>query len=88
MNVPLLGGFQPQAGTVFNLFDWSTKAGTFTAVNLPSLIPGLLWSQSALYTAGEIRVALDPVFTGRVSDGGGANNEWATATIGISTSNR
>jgi T5SS/PEP-CTERM-associated repeat protein len=78
MNVPLISGFQPQAGNVFNLFDWGTTAGTFTTVNLPALSPGLLWSQANLYTAGEIQVTLDPVFTGRAWDGGGANNDWAT----------
>ena len=78
LNVPLISAFQPQLGHVFNLFDWGTKAGTFTTVNLPALNPGLIWSQANLYTTGEIQVALDPAVTGRVWDGGGANNNWIT----------
>ncbi len=78
LTVPLISGFQPAAGNVFNLFDFGTKAGTFTTVNLPALNPGLLWSQANLYTAGEIQVALDPVFISRTWDGGGGNNNWIT----------
>ncbi len=78
LDVSLGNGFQPQAGDVFNLFDFGTRTGTFTEVNLPALNPGLLWSQAALYTAGEIQVALDPVFISRTWDGGGANNNWIT----------
>lgn len=78
LNVPLISGFQPQGGDVFNLFDWGTTVGTFSTINLPALIPGLLWSQANLYTAGEIQVALDPVFVSRTWDGGGANNNWIT----------
>ena len=81
LTVPLLGGFTPQAGHVFNLFDWGTQAGAFTTVNLPALNAGLAWSQAALYTAGEIIVALDTAYTGRVWDGGGADNARIKACL-------
>lgn len=76
--VPLINGFNPGAGDSFNLFDWGTKAGTFSAVNLPAIGAGLLWNAGSLYTDGTISVGLDPAFTSRVWDGGGADNEWAT----------
>jgi hypothetical protein len=78
LTVPLISGFQPAFGNVFNLFDFGTRTGTFSTVNLPALIPGLLWSQANLYTVGEIQVVLDPVFISRTWDGGGANNNWIT----------
>jgi len=78
LGVTLINSFAPAAGNTLNLFDWGTKAGTFSTVNLPALSPGLLWNQSSLYTDGSLSIGLDPAFTGRVWDGGGANNEWAT----------
>jgi hypothetical protein len=56
LNVALLGGFMPTAGSIFNLFDWGTTAGAFTAVNLPTLTGGLNWDISQLYSAGELRI--------------------------------
>jgi autotransporter-associated beta strand protein len=37
----------------FNLFDWGTESGTFSAVNLPA---GYTWDSSQLYVNGTIRV--------------------------------
>lgn len=48
------------AGDTFNLFDWSTTSGTFSAVNLPGLNVGLEWDQSNLYSTGQIAVAAVP----------------------------
>ena len=78
LQLSLINSFAPAAGDSFNLFDWGTKAGTFSTVNVPALSPGLLWNQASLYTDGSLSIALDPVFTGRVWDGGGGNNNWAT----------
>ena len=78
MTVPLISGFQPAFGNVFNLFDFGSRTGTFTTVNLPALIPGLAWSQASLYTAGEIEVVLDLALASRTWDGGGVNNAWST----------
>ncbi|MCX5683816.1 MAG: PEP-CTERM sorting domain-containing protein, partial [Planctomycetota bacterium] len=58
--VTLLGGFVPQAGQTFDLFDWTTLAGTFDAVTLPALPSGLSWDTSDLYSGGSITVAPEP----------------------------
>jgi hypothetical protein len=44
----------------FNLFDWGSTSGAFSAVNLPALDPGLSWDQSALYTSGALTVIPEP----------------------------
>lgn len=57
-------GFQPQAGTVFDLLDWGSLNGQFASVDLSALpLPaGLQWDTSALYTRGEIAVSgISPV---------------------------
>ena len=77
LDVVLFGGFQPQCGNSFNLFDWGTKAGTFSTVNLPALNPGLLWNQSNLYVDGTLSISLDP--SSPTWDGGGANANINTA---------
>jgi autotransporter-associated beta strand protein len=33
-----------QSGDTFNLFDWTTRSGSFTTVQLPALDPGLGWT--------------------------------------------
>ncbi|MEX2172637.1 MAG: PEP-CTERM sorting domain-containing protein [Pirellulales bacterium] len=54
--VTLINGFNPAAGNVFNLFDWTGVTGTFDAVNLPSLGGSLAWDTSQLYTSGLLSV--------------------------------
>ena len=80
LNVGFINSFAPVAGDVFDLFDFDAArdAGTFATLNLPVLNLGLLWNAGDLYTDGTLRVALDPAVTGRVWDGGGANNDWST----------
>lgn len=78
LTVTLINSFSPALGNSFNLFDWGTKAGTFTTVNVPALNTGLTWNQSNLYLDGTLSIALDPAFTSRTWDGGGANNNWIT----------
>ncbi|MBM3891452.1 MAG: hypothetical protein FJ388_20255, partial [Verrucomicrobia bacterium] len=56
LNVSLLGGFNPVAGNVFDLFDFSASAGVFDQTNLPALGQWLYWDTSLLYTNGEISV--------------------------------
>jgi len=48
------------SGDTFNLFDWGSKDGTFSAVNLPELDTGLTWDQSQLYTTGTLTVIPEP----------------------------
>ncbi len=78
LTVPLINSFNPALGDSFNLFDWGTKAGTFSTVNVPALATGLTWNQGNLYLDGTLSVALDPAFTSRTWDGGGANSNWTT----------
>lgn len=47
-------------GNTFNLFDFASKSGTFSTVNLPTLNSGLDWNQENLYTTGEISVIPEP----------------------------
>lgn len=59
--VQLLDGFVPQAGQVFDLFDFAqAPVGLFGALDLPLLTDGLGWDTSALYSAGDLRVAVVP----------------------------
>ncbi len=57
LQVSLINGFAPAAGNVFNIFDWGTLGGTFSAINLPTLASGLTWNTSQLYTTGVLSVA-------------------------------
>ena len=47
-------------GDTFDLFNWGSKSGTFSAVNLPVLDSGLTWDDTALYTNGTITVVPEP----------------------------
>jgi autotransporter-associated beta strand protein len=47
-------------GNTFNLFDFASKSGTFSTVNLPTLSSGLGWDQDNLYTTGVISVIPEP----------------------------
>lgn len=53
------GGFQPQAGQSFDLFDFvpAGAIGTFSYISLPSLPPQLFWRTDRLYTDGVIFVS-------------------------------
>ena len=78
LTATLINAFAPQPGDSFNLFDWGTKAGTFSTVNVPALNPGLAWNQGNLYLDGTLSIGLDTTFTSRTWDGGGVNNHWIT----------
>lgn len=56
LEVSLINGFSPIAGQSFNILDWGSLVGTFSALNLPSLT-GLAWDTSQLYTTGVLSVA-------------------------------
>jgi hypothetical protein len=58
LNISLIIGFTPAAGNSFNLLDWSSVAGTFSSLQLPTLSGGLQWNTSQLYTTGELSVSL------------------------------
>jgi hypothetical protein len=67
--VSLASGFSPLAGQSFDLFDWSSRTGTFSTIQLPTLT-GLSWNTSQLYTTGTISVVAtlpgDFNFSGKV----------------------
>jgi hypothetical protein len=60
LDVVLLGGFSPEYGDTFNLFDFGDFARSFDVVNLPALSGGLAWDASGLYSAGSIQVMPEP----------------------------
>ncbi|MFM1770323.1 MAG: hypothetical protein RJA22_2852 [Verrucomicrobiota bacterium] len=49
-----------QNGDVFNLFDATTFAGSFTSYNLPALPSGLAWDKTQLAVDGTLRVIEAP----------------------------
>lgn len=62
LKVVQYGGFAPQAGQSFDLFDWSTRQGQFSTIDFTAapLANGLTWDTSHLYTDGTITVAAVP----------------------------
>ena len=61
LNVDLVGGFVPVLGDRFDLFDFSSQIGVFSAVELPSLPHGLVWDRSSLYTNGTLSLVAAPL---------------------------
>ena len=60
LDVTLLYGFTPQAGDLFDLFNFAGLDGRFDAIHLPDLAPGLAWDTSGLYSTGAIGVVPEP----------------------------
>jgi autotransporter-associated beta strand protein len=64
VNVMLSGGFQPQMGDSFDLFDFNTvNASGFDVASeliLPALGPGLLWNTDQFVSAGILVVVPEP----------------------------
>ena len=56
----LLGGFTPQLGDTFDLFDVGTFAGDFDSISAPALGGGNAWDFSALKTTGSVTVVPEP----------------------------
>ena len=56
LNVLLLDGFTPEAGSSFDIFNFGSLAGSFDAINLPTLTNGLEWDTSSLYLDGTLTV--------------------------------
>ena len=56
------GGFTPQAGQRFDLFDWGSSSGRFSLIDLAAapLPDGLHWDASRLYVDGSMAVAAVP----------------------------
>src|SRR5262249_13029891 len=60
LDVDLINGFSPVLGNSFDILDWGTLSGTFGALSLPGLAPGLVWDTSQLYTAGVLTIGAVP----------------------------
>jgi fibronectin-binding autotransporter adhesin len=58
LDVVLINGFSPTAGSAFDVLDWDTLSGTFATLQLPALGANLMWNASQLYTTGVLRVGL------------------------------
>lgn len=65
LDLSFIDGFNGSSlttGATFNLFDWGSVSGTFSALNLPDLAAyGLTWDTSALYTTGELSVTTSAI---------------------------
>jgi hypothetical protein len=53
--VSLLGGFTPEAGREFDLFDSPNLSGSFSSITLPAL-DGAVWDASQLHSSGVLSV--------------------------------
>ncbi len=56
LQVVLTGGFAPANGNTFDILDWGTMSGRFSALQLPSLAAPLGWDTTRLYTKGTLAV--------------------------------
>lgn len=55
LNVASPNGFSASLGQSFDLFDFRSSNGCFSAINLPTLGDGLRWDTSRLYLDGSIQ---------------------------------
>ncbi|MBN2578345.1 MAG: PEP-CTERM sorting domain-containing protein [Pirellulales bacterium] len=60
LRVSLTGGFQPDQGMSFDLFDFTAADGQFVVLDLPTLPDGLSWDSGNLYTTGTLQVVPEP----------------------------
>ncbi|MDP1560439.1 MAG: PEP-CTERM sorting domain-containing protein [Pirellulaceae bacterium] len=62
LKLTLINGFNPTLGDSFDLFDWSTLAGSFSNFDFSAagLAPGLTWDTSNLYTTGTLTLTAVP----------------------------
>jgi len=70
LNVRLLDGFMPGVGNEFDVLEFAAIDGTFDAVNLPGLAPGLRWDTSSLYSDGVLTVVPEPATLSLLALGG------------------
>lgn len=67
-------GFEPEAGQRFDLFDWGSASGAFSAFDFGAapLADGLLWDTSQLYVDGSLGVVAVP-----------EPHSWALMALGL-----
>ena len=56
LGISLVSGFQPIAGDSFDILDWGSLNGSFSAIQLPAFGGGLAWNTSQLYVTGVLGV--------------------------------
>ena len=64
LDVHLINGFDPSLGDSFDLFDFTSVSGSFSAMNFPALKHGRRFDTSSLMTAGTIMVVPEPATVG------------------------
>jgi hypothetical protein len=52
------GAPAPQPGDAFDILDFTSASGVFSAINLPTLLAGLAWNTNSLLSDGVLRVGL------------------------------
>ncbi|MAE60152.1 MAG: hypothetical protein CMJ49_02220 [Planctomycetaceae bacterium] len=94
LNVVLIdaggGVHDPQAGNIFDIFNFSSFTGDFSTINLPSLAgsnPDLRWHLNKLKTTGELITTfiadLNADFTVDIADLGLVGGQWGTDGTGF-----
>ena len=73
LQVSLLSGFTPTAGSAFDILDWGWQQGTFTTLLLPALQGSLAWNTMQLYTAGLLSVVDTSLLPGDFNRDGHVN---------------
>ncbi|MCX6900359.1 MAG: PEP-CTERM sorting domain-containing protein [Verrucomicrobia bacterium] len=60
LKLTLTNGYTGNIGDTFDLFNFGSVSGTFAQTNLPTLVAGMEWNTSKLYTLGEIKIVPEP----------------------------
>jgi autotransporter-associated beta strand protein len=60
MKLSFVDGFEPMAGTAFDILDFSSLTGSFSTLDLPVLSGGRWWNTGNLYLNGTISVVPEP----------------------------
>jgi autotransporter-associated beta strand protein len=58
LRVTLANNYTPAIGDAFDILDWGSRSGTFSALQLPTLSGPLVWNALQLYSTGVLSVAL------------------------------
>lgn len=70
LTIVLLGGFTPEMGDTFELFQFAQLDGGFSTIELPELSNGLFWDDSTLELDGILRVVPEPTTVALLALGG------------------
>jgi hypothetical protein len=78
LRVALINGFAPSLGASFDLLDWDSLSGNFSAIQLPPLASGLTWRTSQLAVNGQLSVVRSADFQEDHDVDGGDFENWKT----------